>query len=171
MTQMITNYLSCLVTLKQISVPAEETVRRFDPTFCDASVAPILTIVSVVLLAVGMLSSSITRSLRRLMCGRRSGFLCRERSFSSLAQCSGSSTPEWMSLPRSPDVSSTRRSTAAAEKRRRLQSQVCDELAGIDVERLSEHEDVDQTDVPLTALHRPDVGPVQARLLGQPLLR
>lgn len=54
MTQMITNYLSCLVTLKQISVPAEETVRRFDPTFCDASVAPILTIVSVVLLAVGM---------------------------------------------------------------------------------------------------------------------
>lgn len=55
MTQMITNYLSCLVTLKQISVPAEETVRRFDPTFCDASVAPIHTIVSVVLLAVGML--------------------------------------------------------------------------------------------------------------------
>ncbi len=55
MTQMITNYLSCLVTLKQISVPVEEPVRRFDPTFCDASVAPILTIVSVVLLAVGML--------------------------------------------------------------------------------------------------------------------
>ncbi|HAF72086.1 MAG TPA: hypothetical protein DCL06_03325 [Corynebacterium variabile] len=52
---MITNYLSSLATLKQISVPAEETVRRFDPTFCDASVAPILTIVSVVLLAVGML--------------------------------------------------------------------------------------------------------------------
>lgn len=55
MTQMITNYLSSLATLKQISVPVEEPVRRFDPTFCDASVAPILTIVSVVLLAVGML--------------------------------------------------------------------------------------------------------------------
>ena len=55
MTQMITNYLSCLATLKQISVPAEETVRRFDPTLCGVSVAPILTIVSVVLLAVGIL--------------------------------------------------------------------------------------------------------------------
>ena len=55
MTQMITNYLSSLATLKQISVPAEEPVRRFDPTLCGVSVAPILTIVSVVLLAVGML--------------------------------------------------------------------------------------------------------------------
>ena len=55
MTQMITNYLSSLATLKQISVPVEEPVRRFDPTFCDASVAPGFTIVSVVLLAVGML--------------------------------------------------------------------------------------------------------------------
>ena len=55
MTQMITNYLSCLVTLKQISVPVEEPVRHFDPTLCGVSVAPILTIVSVVLLAVGML--------------------------------------------------------------------------------------------------------------------
>jgi hypothetical protein len=55
MTQMITNYLSCLVTLKQISVPVEEPVRHFDPTFCGVSVAPGFTIVSVVLLAVGML--------------------------------------------------------------------------------------------------------------------
>lgn len=55
MTQMITNYLSSLATLKQISVPAEETVRRFDPTLCGVSVAPVFTIVSVVLLAVGML--------------------------------------------------------------------------------------------------------------------
>ncbi|MGP5115251.1 hypothetical protein ACTXJJ_11845 [Corynebacterium casei] len=55
MTQMITNYLSHLATLKQILVPVEEAVRRFDPTFCDVSVAPILTIVSAVLLAVGIL--------------------------------------------------------------------------------------------------------------------
>lgn len=55
MTQMITNYLSSLATLKQISVPAEEPVRHFDPTLCGVSVAPGFTIVSVVLLAVGML--------------------------------------------------------------------------------------------------------------------
>lgn len=55
MTQMITNYLSSLATLKQISVPVEEPVRHFDPTFCGVSVAPGFTIVSVVLLAVGML--------------------------------------------------------------------------------------------------------------------
>ena len=55
MTQMITNYLSSLATLKQISVPVEEPVRHFDPTLCGVSVAPGFTIVSVVLLAVGML--------------------------------------------------------------------------------------------------------------------
>ncbi|MGP5138080.1 hypothetical protein ACTXKQ_14020 [Corynebacterium variabile] len=52
---MITNYLSSLATLKQISVPVEEPVRHFDPTLCGVSVAPVFTIVSVVLLAVGML--------------------------------------------------------------------------------------------------------------------
>jgi len=55
MTQMITNYLSHLATLKQISVPVEETARRFDPTLCGVSVMPILNIVGAVLIAVGML--------------------------------------------------------------------------------------------------------------------
>lgn len=55
MTQMITNYLSRLAAMKQISVPVEEPVRHFAPTFCDVSAAPILTIVSAVLLAVGIL--------------------------------------------------------------------------------------------------------------------
>ncbi len=78
MTQMITNYLSRLATLKQISVPVEEPVRHFDPTFCDVSVAPVFTIVSVVLLAVGMLCFVHNARNPRLMGGRRSGFLCRE---------------------------------------------------------------------------------------------
>lgn len=55
MTQMITNYLSHLATLKQISVPVEEPVRRFDLTLCGVSVIPILNIVAVVLITLGLL--------------------------------------------------------------------------------------------------------------------
>lgn len=55
MTQIITNYPFHLFPLKQVSVPLEATVQHFDPTLCGVSVAPVFTIVSVVLLAVGML--------------------------------------------------------------------------------------------------------------------
>lgn len=47
--------VSLLATLKQISVPVEETVRCFDPTLCGVSVTPILNIVAVVLIALGLL--------------------------------------------------------------------------------------------------------------------
>ena len=55
MPPMLARSLSSLATLKQISGPAEEPVRHSDPTLCGVSVAPGFTIVSVVLLAVGML--------------------------------------------------------------------------------------------------------------------
>lgn len=42
-----------------------------------------------------------------------------------------------------------------------LRGQVCDKFTGIDTERVGEHENVDQADVALPTLHRPNIGPVQ----------